>query len=1572
MRENVKKQIRNAKKRRIRRRRFYAAVALCSILVAGIVSWKLILPGTAMSGETYCGKEEHTHSDACYEQVLVCGQEEGVGAHTHTDACYTDVRTDQLICGQEESAGHVHTDACYTNELTCGQEENAEHTHTDACYTKTLTCGQEEGAGAHTHTDACYATERKLTCGQEEGAGHTHTDACYKTELTCGKEEHKHTSECYSNPDAVETEDQWKAAFKNYKLTGEWGKDTAAVAKSQVGYKESTENYKVNEDKSTDGYTRYADWAGDDIYGEWNTDFAAFCLNYAGVPADKFPVNADDLGTWITAMNNAGYYGDPDSTEPQPGDLIVLKKADQDNKQTIGIVSEVKTDKDGNVTTVKVIEGDCDDAVKENKHDADSSEIVGYGLVNEAYGDVYGSENLDIQNSVKDQENQEENDSVVADNDISKVKPKRAVALYAADEENGSDAGDETETNEETGNTLMVHTISGSGTTYDPTTDQYNTTLRIDFTVTNTGGIADDTVFTYTYPSGVNIPENLLDGNFKHSFYDDNNRKLIGYYQFVKNPDGTYTIQVKFDSDYIQIAGSNINGYIDFSGSLNSSSVGEDGKIHLDGSDDVDLTIEPDKITYPSDETNQYNIDVSKGGSYIETNGDKLVYTVCIYTKKGTPGPINFTDTITMPSELGASLDDVKVEKGYRDYYGENSYNDLSLGVMETQPKYEYNQQTGQLTMNLDRLTVNPNAVDNNGDSCIRTDYYKITYTYNITEIPDTSKVVHNTVKVSAKDEVNKQTVTDTSSADVTVYKDRSYTIDKSGSYSNEDNSITWTIVINKNHMDIAGMTLTDDMFANLSDNDFSVSPNSNYEIIRDTTTGKITGIQFQAENEGVNNNAYTITYTTPVQNFDDQWNDHEVTNEATLEKGDEKISTGTGTVTVPGEGSVEKSSGDLTPAADGKTGTIQWTVKLNLPENGLPTGATIEDDVTKGAYDWQNNTNQWLTEEQKDNLKSTLMTIFGNDINVTFTKSENGYSGFSVSFPDGLLPQNDNNSYQFSYETTVSLEAANIGSNTFYNTVQVGDKTITAEENYSKPGVVKMDSHNQTQDTEVTNSTGKLTWLVELTMDDKPRTSITVTDTLPQGVSLTSLKIQKEFGSWESDTITATDGNSQSKTIGGFTFKYEASESDPQTITLTITKDNQQFEDSGKFMLTYDCQMSDQLMASQDPETGIVLTNEVTANADGSVDWGSSQQTQTWTEQSSSTEEKVVNKSGEWDNNNRRIHYKVVLNPNGEDLVEGTDYLTLNDTLNYSPSQNAWTNEAGEYKNLTVTIEASLVQNSVKLYEGRLEADGTFSKGNEITDWNWTCETERVNDWLEYSRIKAENIPDEIPLILEYEYILSSDAPEGYTININNISNTAGLEGTSYSSTDTSNNWQWSDQDTSGGGNTDKSYTFYKVEAGKFGHSLEGAEFSVYAYDNNTNSFDNSKPVKTDKTNSNGILQIKWDAEVYAYNTLYKVVETTAPSGYSIPDPTPEYYFYFSKEGEESFLPTGDELPATAVDLSVNSHTEYVENAVSYRLPETGGIGTKVYTAGGAILILSSCLLGGYRMRRKRERRRR
>lgn len=348
MREDVKSIIRRADRRRRRRRKIYAGLAVCAVLVAGVVSWKLILPGIALGGDAYCGMEEHTHSGACYENVLVCGQEEGEGAHIHTDACYTTVQTEELICGQEES---------------------------------------EE----HTHTDECYAVEQQLTCGQEESEGHIHSDACYQKQMTCDMEEHTHILACHSNPNAVESEEEWTAAFKGYQLTGDWGKDAAYIAKTQVGYKESESNYSVNEDNTTDGYTRYGDW-NNNPYGDWDLDFAAFVLTYAGVPDEQFPINANGLNEWTRQIKKAGYYVAPEGAAPQPGDLVVLEKDSQDRAQQMGIISEVKTDKEGNLTSIKVVEGNCDNAVKENTYKAGDGHIVAYGLVSSACEAYNGTE----------------------------------------------------------------------------------------------------------------------------------------------------------------------------------------------------------------------------------------------------------------------------------------------------------------------------------------------------------------------------------------------------------------------------------------------------------------------------------------------------------------------------------------------------------------------------------------------------------------------------------------------------------------------------------------------------------------------------------------------------------------------------------------------------------------------------------------------------------------------------------------------------------------------------------------------------------------------------------------------------------------------------------------------------------------------------------------------------------------------------------------------------------------------------------------------------------------------------
>ena len=202
--------------------------------------------------------EGHIHTDACYRaKEPTCGLLESEG-HQHTADCVTETRT--LICTEDVATNsdmpHVHDDSCYevTRTYTCGLTEGeGAHHHTDACYptTEKPTCGLFEGEGAHTHDDSCYEMVRgdlkcKLypdpakvhthsascvdaktgyyTCGYiqvlrhqhtnecvvtvtAEDSGHHHTADCYERHYICGKEEHTHTADCYydptPNPDAT-------------------------------------------------------------------------------------------------------------------------------------------------------------------------------------------------------------------------------------------------------------------------------------------------------------------------------------------------------------------------------------------------------------------------------------------------------------------------------------------------------------------------------------------------------------------------------------------------------------------------------------------------------------------------------------------------------------------------------------------------------------------------------------------------------------------------------------------------------------------------------------------------------------------------------------------------------------------------------------------------------------------------------------------------------------------------------------------------------------------------------------------------------------------------------------------------------------------------------------------------------------------------------------------------------------------------------------------------------------------------------------------------------------------------
>ncbi|MCD8052091.1 MAG: leucine-rich repeat protein [Clostridiales bacterium] len=263
------------------------------------------------------------------------------------------------------------TGIAMTNETYCGLEE---HTHTEGCYEKVLVCGKEESEG-HTHDESCYDEEGNLTCGKEESVGHTHTEDCYEEQLVCGKEEHTHTVECLTDITAdVETASDWEATLPD-DLTGDWATDVAAIAESQVGYTESTENYTLDEDGTTrKGYTRYGEWYGNE-YGDWDAMFASFCLYYAGVDEDEFP-QASGAYAWTAALDKLDLYETDDYT-PVAGDLVFFD-TDKDGKADhVGVVTDVTEEK------LTAVEGDSNDEVEKNDYKLTDSTIIGYGALPE-------------------------------------------------------------------------------------------------------------------------------------------------------------------------------------------------------------------------------------------------------------------------------------------------------------------------------------------------------------------------------------------------------------------------------------------------------------------------------------------------------------------------------------------------------------------------------------------------------------------------------------------------------------------------------------------------------------------------------------------------------------------------------------------------------------------------------------------------------------------------------------------------------------------------------------------------------------------------------------------------------------------------------------------------------------------------------------------------------------------------------------------------------------------------------------------------------------------------------------
>lgn len=427
---------------RVRARRYTAMLLVLAMLTSLSVSWRLHQVGTALTtdNEYCCGMEEHVHTDDCYTEELVCGYEEGepedpdsafsVDSEPTTEE--PEAEPEELEPEETEPEVHHHTADCYETvlvehkELTCGQEE---HTHNDYCIdpdTGNYICGLEE----HTHTDDCFTTEteteEKLVCGYEEGEVisdgtaadddgiaaledtntatsvaeddssseavsepvlHHHTEACYKKVLTCTIPEHTHTLECLADYSAdVETDDDWQKYSVG--LSDNWNEALLAVAKEQLGYKESEKNFQTDEALGdiidVHHYTRYGAFYGNP-YADWDVAFIAFCQHYAGIPKTEIPqrlglealrADMDAMGfAYLTEGEDAAY-------EAIPGDVVTYNKNGTADDETIGIVETVGDD------SLTVISGAVEGAVAEVT--VPFTDVTSTILVDQAYGDYVG------------------------------------------------------------------------------------------------------------------------------------------------------------------------------------------------------------------------------------------------------------------------------------------------------------------------------------------------------------------------------------------------------------------------------------------------------------------------------------------------------------------------------------------------------------------------------------------------------------------------------------------------------------------------------------------------------------------------------------------------------------------------------------------------------------------------------------------------------------------------------------------------------------------------------------------------------------------------------------------------------------------------------------------------------------------------------------------------------------------------------------------------------------------------------------------------------------------------------
>ena len=931
------------------------------------------------------------------------------------------------------------------------------------------------------------------------------------------------------------------------------------------------------------------------------------------------------------------------------------------------------------------------------------------------------------------------------------------------------------------------------------------------------------------------------------------NGKAVGTYLITT--EGKITID--FNADFA--TGEPFSGYIEFQGTVSADGADDDGSVKFDG-DGGEITVKPSK--------EQYDLNMSKQASL--NNDGTVSYTVKASTKNGTEGTIKIEDKFV-------DWDSARAE-----------YNADSFKVIKKDKDGNSTPMTATPSINGESFTINDLPKLEAGES------YEITYTAKATPSnKDGSGLLTNSVKGTSGN-TSKET-----STSITISNSM---ISKYGGYDQNSGKMNWSITINPDKKDIGGYVFNDTI-------------DNNLEIPTPITVKGSDGSTFTIDSlpytfpDG-SNETYTIEYQTdaPKENVT-------VTNTGTIGKDGTTYESSYGVGVNHRDWDITKSSTGNTVSEDGKTITNTWQAYMKLPDRGI-TSVTYSDVIKNGTStgdkDFIGEHYAILSELREEinrniELKDANGTpIFKEDLEVSvkFYSDENKNNEVTnddahVKAFEVTVKKKDDSEFVgqslniSSYHTIGDLKGVKEGINYYFvNKGTVQDKESESKVTYNKPkkfvkqGFGKIDGGTYDKyssskvSTDYISRDGKLYYRIIFTPDSNEQ--ISVTDTLPKGTKLFKKGERADYtnSSYKSNPADRgspeaiyhfgdnaewyCDGDANFTDIRKY-FKYSYDET-TNKITFTFEPgynktDGDNYSEkrqtpNGPIAIYYAVDItSDEFWKD--------LKNENKEYTNTLEYQGKSQEQHTEVER----ETQNVTKTAKQIDNTTKVEYSVIINPAAKDLNPKSDKITLNDKLEYSDNNN---------------ISSYLVLSSLKLYE--YDADKVDHKGKLIDESRYQVQIDDTTHKL------TVTLPDELACVLGYQYDFDVGQAAHPTIK-NNVS----LEGEFSSLVDTN-----IDISQSSAGVIRGKMTIYKVDSKDYSKKLPNAKFKLWEFDKETRDWKAVTKGSTDvfETNEDGEIVFSGSSEdkFLVANTLYKLEETEAPSGYD-KDENPHYFVIYQAD---------------------------------------------------------------------------